>query len=213
MINIPEVYASTVPDWATQLELVVQEPEDSKSIKPVDFDVRPESSLLFIVATVSTPNGLFPPFLDAQLSLIDPNGDVHHLAPKLPGAFASIKPGLVVIEHPPRGIWHLSAMSGVVPYAVTAMGFHPQVPPNSPPSPGPGGASPFKCRACKTTAKALALAIVAATALATLPAALIGAVAAFLGVGKVIAAAFIASVLGDSASVIAERLCVKVGLC
>jgi hypothetical protein len=211
MMNIAEVYVSTVPDWATQVELVVHEP-NQQPIQPVDFDVRPEAQVQFVVATVSTPNGLFPPFLDARLELYDPTDTPYHLSPT-PGAFVSSSPGLVVIESPIRGVWKLSAISGVIPYAVTAMAFHPQVSPNSPPSPGSSGSSPFKCRACKTTAKALALAIVAAATLPTLPAALIAAVSAYLGVGAVFAAAFISSVLGDTADVIAEKLCKKVGLC
>jgi hypothetical protein len=45
------------------------------------------------------------------------------------------------------------------------------------------------------------------------PAALISAVAAYLGVGAVVAGAFIASVIGDTADIIAEKLCRKIGLC
>ena len=212
MINTAEVYASTVPDWATEVELVVHEPENKQRIKAADFDLRSEAALLFLVATISTPNGLFPQFLDARLEIIDPNGTPYHRAPP-PGAFASVSPGIVIIDSPVRGIWKIAAVSGVIPYAVTAMGFHPEVPPNSSPSPGVSGASPFKCRACKATAKALALAIVAAAMLPALPTALIVAVSTYLGVGAVIAAAFISSVLGDTASVIAEKLCQWVGLC
>ncbi len=212
MVNTPEVYVSTVPDWATQLELVVHEP-DGSPIRTVEFDVRPEFPVEFLLATLSTPNGLFPPYLDATLSLVDPNGNPLNTPTVRPGTFISSKPGMVILESPVRGLWQLSAVSGVVPYAVTAMAFHPQVPPNSPPSPGPSGASPFKCRACKITAKALALAIVAAAALPALPATLIAAVSAYLGVKAFIAAAFISSVLGDTADIIAEKLCKRVGLC
>jgi hypothetical protein len=62
-------------------------------------------------------------------------------------------------------------------------------------------------------AKALAVSIVAAAALPAIPHALIVAVAAYLGVGAVVAGAFIGSVVGDTANVIAEKLCKRVGLC
>lgn len=53
----------------------------------------------------------------------------------------------------------------------------------------------------------------AAATLPALPAALIASVAAYLGVGTVIAAAFISSVLGDTVDMIAEKLCKRVKLC
>lgn len=165
----------------------------------------------FFVAALSTPNGLFPPFLDAELRLTDPARITQDNWPSDPDTFVSSR--LVIVNNAIPGTWRVSAISGVIPYAVTAMGFHPQIGPSSPPSPGPSGSSPFKCRACKTTSKALALAIVAAATLPALPAALIASVAAYLGVGWVIAAAFISSVLGDTADMIAEKLCKRVHLC
>jgi hypothetical protein len=85
---------------------------------------------------------------------------------------------------------------------------------------GAGGTPPaasagvtFSCRSCKMVAKGLALSIVAAAALPAIPHALIIAVAAYLGVGSVIAAAFIGSVVGDTANMVAEKLCKRIGLC
>ena len=211
MINTPEIYTSTDPDWASHIELVVHEPDESP-IAPVPFSLDGDS-LKFLVATISTPNGLFPPFLDAKLRLSDPRGRTYQQTISSPEIFVSTSPALVVIDNPMRGEWELSAESGIVPYAVTAMGFHPSIQSSSPPSPGPSGSSPFKCKACKITAKALALAIVAAASLQALPAALIASVAAYLGVGTAIAIAFISSVLGDTADMIAEKLCKRVKLC
>jgi hypothetical protein len=67
---------------------------------------------------------------------------------------------------------------------------------------------------CKITTKALALAIVAAATSPALPAALITAVASYLdGTAERAAAAFVGSVLGDTADVVAEKLCTWAGLC
>jgi hypothetical protein len=63
------------------------------------------------------------------------------------------------------------------------------------------------------TAKALAVAIIAAAPMAVIPAALTTATAAYLGVSTVFAGAFIGSVAGDTADVIAEKLCQYIGLC
>src|SRR5262249_22966029 len=73
--------------------------------------------------------------------------------------------------------------------------------------------STVSCRGCKMVAKGLAVAIVAAVTLPAIPSALITAVAAYLGVGSVVAAAFIGSVVGDTADIIAETLCKRIGLC
>lgn len=213
MVNTPEVYTSLVPDWASHIELVVHEP-DGRFIRPVEFKIETEFEIEFIVATLSTPNGYFPPYLDASFELVDPNHNSYSPSRAVPRGFSSAKPALIFLDKPQsRGTWQIGAESGVIPYAVTVMAFHPQVPPHSPPSPGPSAASPFKCRACKITAKALALAIVAAATLPALPASLIAAVATYLGVGAVVAAAFIGSVIGDTADIVSEKLCKKVGLC
>jgi hypothetical protein len=42
---------------------------------------------------------------------------------------------------------------------------------------------------------------------------LVLAVAAYLKVGTTVAAAFITSIVGDTANTIAEKLCTKIGLC
>lgn len=145
MINTPEVYLSTDPDWATHIELVVHEPDQSP-ILPVEFKVWAEP-LRFLVATCSTPNGLFPPFLDAGLRVIDPASIAQDNWPSDPDTFVSTR--LVVVNNPFPGDWQISATSGVVPYAVTAMAFHPRIGPSSPPSPGPSGPSPLNAERAK----------------------------------------------------------------
>jgi hypothetical protein len=124
-----------------------------------------------------------------------------------------------------EGTWRIQVEPGEAPrpFAVAFSTFAPggysanTPPPPLPPSPpagGAGGTPPPRCRICKVTAKGLAVAIVAAIAVQAAPAALIAAVSSFLGgVGTIAAAAFINSVVGDTADVVAEKLCRKVGLC
>lgn len=123
-----------------------------------------------------------------------------------------------------EGIWRVRIQPGEtrVPFSVAfstfaSAGLFSGAPPPAPPPPAagpPGGVPPFRCRACKVTAKGLAVAIVAAVAVQTAPAALVAAVSSFLGgVGTLAAAAFINSVVGDTADVVAEKLCVWIGLC
>jgi hypothetical protein len=237
-----ETYSASVPDWATQVEFVVHEPSGVLALDREEepdrayerdrggrglgtFRLISESEIppLFLIAVLSTPNGLFPTSLDASIQLTDPRQRVFPAPDTISDSvttyhdtrdlFVSPDARLIIIHNPSTDDWDVAAKDGVSPYAVTVMAFHPAELPNSPPSPGSTGGSPFKCRACKTTAKGLALAIVAAAVLHALPAALIIAVGKFLGVASPIAAAFIQSVIGDTVDVIAEKLCRKIGLC
>jgi hypothetical protein len=207
-----ETYRSSVPDWATQLELVVHEPQTTQ-VQQVEFQIDPEYEPLFLVSVVTMPSGQFPPFLDAQLNLTQPQGYLVPVASTAAQYVAQSPTRLIVIDRPARGTWKISASGTDFPYAVTTMVFHPAIPQSSAPSPGTTAASPFKCRACKTTAKALALAIVAAATLQAFPAALIAAVAHFLGATAIVATAFISAVIKDTVDVIAEKLCRWVLLC
>jgi hypothetical protein len=210
-MNTVEHYTASVPDWASSAEFVVHDPKGDYDLGK--FSVREKGQTLFLVAVVSTPNGLFPSFLDSSIQLTDPYNSIRNEPHDNEIEFVSSDRRLIVINHPKSTEWSILAKGNIVPYSVSLMAFHPAIPPKSPPSPGPTAGSPFKCRACKTTTKALALAIVAAATLPALPSALIAAVSAYLGASVVIAAAFISSVLGDTADVIAEKLCKRVGLC
>lgn len=213
-MNSLEVHTSFVPDWASHIELVVHEPETAP-LPHTEFPVRSEHPVLFLLAVIATHEGQVPPFLDAELQLLDPSGRA--IAPSRRGTsndFVSSPLRLAILDRPKVGTWNLSAIGGVVPYSVSAMAFHPSPMLALAAGAASGGTTPrVKCRACKTTAKALAISIVAAATLASLPSALIAAVATYLGVPLAVAAAFIASVLGDTAAAIAEKLCTKVGLC
>jgi hypothetical protein len=128
---------------------------------------------------------------------------------------------LFIFNEPTRSNWRISISESSVPIALNLMAFHPNEEFRS-------GfrwrvrrlralyfwePSNFKCRACKITAKALALAIVAAATLPALPSALIATVAAYLGVASIVAAQFITSVIGDAVDIITEKLCRLVGMC
>jgi hypothetical protein len=169
---------------------------------------------LFLIVVLSTPNGLFPPFLNASFDLSGPRSwDNFDELGDQENYFYSEDKKVAIISRPTPGHWTILSHGGSVPFSVNVMVFHPEIPPSSPPSPGSTGSSPFKCKACKITTKALALSIVAAAALSALPSALIAAVSTYLGAGAIVAGAFITSVLGDTADIIAEKLCKKVNLC
>jgi hypothetical protein len=118
-----------------------------------------------------------------------------------------------IFINPLPGDWEISVKSdGTVPFAVNAAAINTtnihtaSVPMST--------AITMKCRACKTGSKALALAIASAGVVVVhVPAALLAAVASFLGVAKASALVFISSVFGDSVAAITEKLCKKVHLC
>lgn len=208
-MNREERYIASVPDWATSEEVVVHDPSDGQVT--IRVEPRREPETLFAIAIVTTPNGLSPPYLDTAMYIEMPQW--RQEAHDDENSFLSQNGRLAIINHPYEGEWLIHAKGEVNPFSLNFLAFHPAVPPNSPPSPGPSGGSPFKCTACKTTAKAVALSIVAAASLPVLPKALIAAVATYLGASIAVAAAFISSVIGDAVSVISEKLCKKVGLC
>jgi hypothetical protein len=208
-----EIYRANVPDWADSLELVVV-PAESTSI-----EVLVEERSKFLIGVVASPDGdiLRRQNGFARLIVREPGkGRLYEGPENTERLFLSGKeegPGLIVINEPSSGSWTMIAdRMGLFPFSINIMVFHP--PANyagltSPPQLPLG----WKCRACKMTAKALALAIVAGLAMSFFPASTAAAVAAFLGVKLPIATAFIASVMGDSASAITEKLCKLVGLC
>ena len=205
MYNV-DTYKTIIPTWASSVEMVADVPfkgeMHEKLIVPDNAD--------FIVAVASLPNGARPAWLDIKMSLRDPKENFYNEPINNDEWFSSEDNDLVVLNSPNHGNWAIELYStGSAPFAVNFLAFHPLIKPASPPSPG----VPFKCRACKTTAKALALAIVAASTLPAIPAAFIATVASFLGVTVVIAAAFIGSVISDTADLVTEKLCKYVGIC
>lgn len=205
-----DTYRTSIPRWATSLEVVAEIPVEGEET----FELSLETDTSFLVAVVSTPNGTPPPWPEDHLHLRDPGGNYREERMDN-GNFEDIARGLFIINQPIEGAWIVHVRSiGRFPFAVNAMAFHPVVEATSPRViPWPSGSPPFKCRACKSIAKALALSIVVAATLPALPRALIDAVVSFLGVVAMVAGAFIGSVIGDTAGVIAEKLCTMVGLC
>ncbi|MCH7502566.1 MAG: hypothetical protein IIA10_04350 [Proteobacteria bacterium] len=171
------------------------------------FAIDGESDNSFIIAVLTTPDGKSVDFLDAHLDIVAPNGEQFETGtyPNEERLFLSEQKHLFVLNQPQRGDWTVSAQGGLLPFALNIFVFIGRGP--SPPSP------PVRCRVCKSMAKALALALVAAATLPSLPAALIAVVAKFLGATIVVAATFISSVVGDVADVIAKKLCKIIGMC
>jgi hypothetical protein len=209
MANL-QTYRAADNDWATHVEMVVNEPEVGRE-EGIELLTRTENPIHFVLAIVSTPEGLVPPDLNAGVLILDRNGQSIS-SYNAPGNFINAPAKLVIFNEPDDRIWQISTY-GSVPYAVSAMAFHPAASTLSQRAGASFPAVPLKCRVCKSTAKALALAIVAVVTYPAIPAALIAAVASFLGVAALAAAAFINSVLGDVVSVIAEKLCRTAGLC
>lgn len=199
-----QTYSAVDNDWATHIEMVVNEPEAERE-EGLELLCRSENPIRFVLATVSMPEGIVVTDMDTRIAILDRNGRAIDDA----SGENLVSPKLVIFNEPSDRSWLVTAY-GAMPYAVCAMAFHP--PPAGQVVSAPS-APPLKCRICKSTAKALALAIVAGASYPAIPAALIAAVAAFLGAAALAAATFINSVLGDIASVIAEKLCCAVGLC
>jgi hypothetical protein len=209
MANL-QTYRADDNDWATHVEMVVNEPEAGRE-EGIELLTQTENPIRFVLATISTPEGLVPHELDAGVLILDRNG--RSIPPSGAPGSNFIAPGkLMIFNTPEDRTWQISTY-GSIPYAVSAMAFHPAAAILSLRAGASLPAAPLKCRVCKSTAKALALAIVAVATYPAIPAALIAAVASFLGVAALAAAAFINSVLGDVVSVIAEKLCRTAGLC
>jgi hypothetical protein len=203
-------YRIEIPGFATSLELVNNVPAE-----PIKESINFRDNTLFLVATLTLPNGQQPPW---DLGRLELNGEDYFQKPAdNKDVYANDRGTVVIVNRssPARSTWTIQVTPGTLPLpvAVNLMAFHGHVGAGSSPIPPPPSGSTFKCRGCKITAKALALAIVAAAALAAIPAALIAAVAAYLGVGAIVAGAFIGSVIGDTADVIAEKLCKGLGMC
>ena len=116
-----------------------------------------------------------------------------------------------LIVNPPPGEWEIVVSSvGNAPFKVHLAGLKTDLVRATVQAPLKPG---VKCKVCKIATKALALAIVATTAGAAVPAAVAAAVAAFLGVAVAGVAAFIGSLVGDGADVVSTKLCRAVRLC
>lgn len=203
-----QIYRISDPDWATSAEIVLNEPHRPDSTNLV-LGAETQHPVQFTVFAASTPDGQWSPQLDARLSLLDTDFRPIELSPQSVDQYLSPDQQVAILMWPAGRSWIASVDQGQMPVAVTAMAFHP--------APSGGHAPRFRCRVCKSTTKGLALAIAAAVGAAgagiALPAALIAAVGAFLGVATAAAVAFLNSVVGDVASVIADKLCRAVGLC
>lgn len=214
-----ERYLSEVPWWATSLQAIETVGQDERE---QSLEVQLAQPAQFVIATLTLAGGKLSPWPIGRLSL-HAGGGAWYKYLEDDRQYVDERSTLIILNRMPHTHWRIDLEArSEVPRELNFMAFHPvgirgSGPPPAPPVPPAAGAPPPPpsgyCRPCKIMTKALALAIAAAATLPALPAALITAVASYLGVTVVVAAAFIGSVLGDTADIIAERLCMRVGLC
>lgn len=205
-----QYYLASDDSWATASEVVINDPVAGGGFN-LPLRVEPHVQVEFAVFAISTSTGKWAPFVDAALTILDENLNTLPLSAESPTAFLSPDSRVAILIKPPSRSWYASISEGTVPFAVATCAFHQAAAPDSQTF---STIPRTRCRLCKMTAKALALAIVASVGAAALPAALLSAVAAYLGgIGTVAAAAFINSVIGDAVDEVAEKLCIAVSLC
>ena len=202
-------------DWAQWLEIASPIPDIGEHSEKINV----EEGSSALILTIFMSSGGFGPLPQAvKIALVDPEGWTPTDSEDSAERFIYTRNGqpyLVVITDPIPGQWQLHIYSeGKSPFAVNLCVFKAVAnAPNVAASASMSGTPRLRCTICKSVTKALALAIVAAGTLKALPAALVAAVAAYLGLAKAAATVFINSVLGDGATKIAEKLCKAIRLC
>ncbi len=200
-------------DWAQWLEIASPIPD----VWEYSGEINVEEASSALILTTFASNERFQPLRHGvKIALVDPKGWSPTNDEDTSERFIYThdgQPYLAIISNPKPGRWKLQTYSeGETAFAVNLCVFKAVV--NAPNVAASASGSPrLRCGICKSVTKALALAIVAAGTLHALPAALVATVAAYLGLAKAAAAAFISSILGDGATKIAERLCKTIGLC
>jgi hypothetical protein len=203
-------YRASDETWATSAEVVVNDPVAGEAVQ-LQLSVESSETSQFVVFAASTPTGQLAPFLDTRLTILDSDREPLRLGDEDPRNYLSPDKRMAILVNPNGRSWTASIEQGTLPFSVSAFAFHPAVLAADGAATGP---SRGRCRFCKVASKALAVAILAAAGSAVLPAALLASVAAFLGgIGTIAAAAFIQSVMSDTADVVAEKLCLAIGLC
>lgn len=202
-------YLTYLPNFGSSLELTGEASETKDELLVAEKSK-------FLIATLSLPTGRQPRWNMGRLSIEGPKEVFKTTDDE--NAYVSERGNLFIINKPGDGLWEVRYDAGdqAIPVGINFSAFYYAGTPIGPIPPSPGPPPPhgnFRCRGCKMITKALALAIVAAASLPAIPAALIAAVAAYLGVAVAVAAAFITSVLGDTADAIADALCKAVNLC
>lgn len=219
-----EVVAYDAP-WAKAWHVFVS-PDESSVTQRVPLEVQTDVGFLAIAVSGDAIDVLgLPP--GAHLTVRNPQSEILQRASDKQDLFTlfaadDLVNGVVV--DPQEGQWELEIRNDedADPFSVIVAASKkkykkrkrrpkPRKPAASK-APAPG--TRFRCTACKATATALALSITAVVSATAIPAALITSVAAFLGgVTTIAATAFISSMIGSSATFIADALCRQVGLC
>ena len=205
-----QIYHANDDSWATAAEVVVNDPVAGNKLN-LRLWVEAQISSQIVIFAASTPAGQWASFTDTKLEILDNDLRSLHLNSESATEYISADERVAILINPSGRSWIASITEGLEPFSVSALALHPAAPAAGTNfSAGPR----TRCRICKTTAKALGVAIVATAGAFALPAALLAAVSTFLGgVGAIAAAAFINSVVGDTADMVAQKLCMAVGLC
>jgi hypothetical protein len=209
-----DIYSVQLAEWAHSMEIASRTPTGDQYEGQILIE---KGSSSLVIAVCQNDEGDPVAARELELHVSDPQSvsiesdirdDLYAVVLEYDG---HKQLSLLVVTDPQPGTWLLSLKSrGGAPFFVyvSVFGSRTNVPsPTTPPAPR------LRCRVCKITTKALALAIIAAATLPAIPHALIVAVGAYLGVGVVVATTFVSSVLGDTANEIAEKLCRAIRLC
>ncbi len=202
-------------DWAQWLEIASPIPDVFEYSGEINVD---EASSALILTTFASNERFQPLGHGVKIAMLDPKGWSLTNDEDSSERFIYThdgQPHLAIITNPTPGRWTLQIYSeGESAFAVNLCVFKTLASaPDVAASASASGPPRLRCGICKSVTKALALAIVAAGTFKLLPAALVAAVAAYLGLAKATAEAFINSVLGDGVTKIAEKLCKSIGLC
>jgi hypothetical protein len=202
-------------DWGKWLEIASPMPSDGKHTEKINVEKNTKVLIVTVSMSGERPG---PPPRDLEVDLVGPDGWRPTDREDNEAVFVLMHgktPSVIIRIDPPEGPWQLTVYSGgQFPFEINACAFkNVSDAPVLQASLATPGTPRLRCRICKTMTKALALAIATAGAAHAFPAALLAAVAAYLKITTVAAAAFIGAVVGDTVNAIAERLCRAIRLC
>jgi hypothetical protein len=200
----------SVETWLTgqARAIVLSSAGRTEEAETTGIEVLPGSELLIVAlvdenGVVSEDPGSF------NLRIINPRGEELRTADNEVRFVHSVqgRPTLVVDNSPEVGHWSLEVTNPeALNLRITVLTAGPHVSQSSP-------WATFRCVTCMLSVDALAVTIIFALAKAAIPAAILAAVAKFLGIAVELAENFIHALLGFNVEDIARILCRRIGLC
>lgn len=200
----------SIETWLTgqTRALVLSSAGRTEEAETTGIEVPPQSELL-IVALVDEEGRVSKEPGSFILKVRDPRGEELRAAADEVRFVHCVqeRPTLIVDNRPEPGCWTLEVTNPeALKLRITVLTAGPHVPHSSP-------WATFRCITCKLSVDALAVTIFFALAKAAIPAAILVAVAKFLGIAIELAEAFIHTLVGFSVKDIARVLCQRIGLC